>query len=159
MTPVEYFDAINVFAKTIGPEAEIFTSISNNRRYGKDHDGVISAAIYTRGIAASRFAIEIFADDFETVLARAKDRWAEHAAEHRRQTVRKMALEIIRITADIGACSEAALRITFSAEHIALYGAEACADANEMAGKGPFAIVRMASNGAPEDAGAEAQAS
>jgi hypothetical protein len=59
-----------------------------------------------------------------------------------------MALRIITITADQGACTDSALRMTgdFTDAEIAAYGAAACEEANRMADAGPFSITTTPSN-------------
>lgn len=152
MNAIQYQDAVRVMAKSIGGDAEIFTSISLHRCIGKDYEGVICASIYPHGMTRGR-SIDVYADDFDTLLALLTATWEKHFAAHRKQTIRKIALRIIEITADNGACHEAALRMTFSQDQIAAYGKEACADANEIADKGPFSIApAQGANGTPADA-------
>lgn len=149
MTPKEMQAALIALRTEIGPKADVSVFI-------QDKPGVppIYASINPNGIGERSDIgyIYIQADDFDDALAKLKNTWAEHAAQFRAKAIRKMALAIISITADQGQCTDAALRgAGLSAADVKHYGAEACAFANEMAGKGPFQIVTLGgANGAPD---------
>ena len=92
-------------------------------------------------------------DDFAEVIAAIRATWAKQSDHMRRSRVHKMALAIIRITAEQGYCTDAALRREFSGGEVVTWGPEACQDANAIAQKGPFAIVTLGGdNGAPDQA-------
>lgn len=139
MTPQEYRDAINGLTPKIGLKAEIYTSFNNEGKF-------FHAAIYPQGIVGSsrgedgylRVEGDTFADLFENLTAG----WTEYEKRHRTQIIRKMALAIIQVTADLGECTDAALRQQFDVGQIAAYGDDACREANEIAGKGPFKIKK-----------------
>jgi len=60
-----------------------------------------------------------------------------------------MALAIIRITADTGGCSDAALRADgFDDAEIARLGGDAVGTADAVASNGPFSIVAVAQSNA-----------
>lgn len=149
MTPKEFKIELTKVANEIGSAAQLSAHISE--RHLADH--VIYCGVYPRGMDHGNkgyFSVE--ADDFETILLKVRAKWAEYAAEFRTQTLRKMALAIIRITSEIGQCTDASLRQDFSADEVKRFGAEACGEANAMAGKGPFEIVTLGgANGAPAD--------
>lgn len=122
--------------KAMLPErADVYISVYPMRRMP------LTLSVYPEGIIKRR-RVEVEGDTWEGLFAAIQERWAEAFGEHERQLIRKMALDIIRITAEMGACSDAALRAgEFSHEEVARYGERACADANEIAGKGPFTIT------------------
>lgn len=85
---------------------------------------------------------------FRELVDNLRAAWAEASDSHEAQTVREMALEIIRITADLGACTDAALRQKFPAQDVTRYSERACEEANDIAGRGPFSIVTMGGSNA-----------
>lgn len=150
MTPDEAKIAFREFERTVGPEAWISVSLTHDVSYA---DGSLSCSVYPTGVT-HRMAFQVFADDFPSLLDKAQEKWREHGVEFRRQSVRKMALAIIRITADVGHCTDAALRTEFTAAEVAAFSADAVKDANVIADKGPFEIVMLGgANGAPSEIG------
>lgn len=142
MTPMEAMDAFNALRKTIGPKADISVFLGSDT-YGKDKNALCSR-IYPKGVGSGSIC-QAHADDFQELYDNTVQAWADHSSEFRRRLIRSMALEIISITAEQGSCSDAALRADkFSAEDVRKYGAEACAEANDIAGRGPFEIVTLA---------------
>src|SRR3546814_3527460 len=108
---------------------------------------MFTAALYPDGIGAgrSRNRLAAKADTLEDLLARLRALWNEAGARHRAARIRSMALAIIRITAEQGTCTDAALRAgDFTAEEVARYGADAGEAADEIASNGPFSIVSIA---------------
>lgn len=139
MTPIEAVSLFNKLAKEIGHKADLFVTL------GREHEKALMLSCYPNGIGRDAL-FRVDADDFETLFSIAQEKWAELSQVQRQRSIRKMALEIIRITAEMGECSDAALRAEhFSAEDLARYGADAVADANEIANNGPFTIVSGAS--------------
>lgn len=148
MTPKEMQIAVDQFRHEIGPNAEISVFI-------EDHiinEHPIYAIIYPHGICRSdEGRVRITAPDFEEALLKMRAAWAEHSAQFRGKAIRSMALAIIRITAEQGHCTDAALRQEFKNGEVESYGPDAVKDANEIADKGPFAIVTLGgANGAPD---------
>ena len=141
MTPAQINAYRRAFEKFIGPHATVFISFNDEWRKEALH------IVYPDGMTHN-LAFTVYADTFEELLARARSTWDEFKDEHEGRTIRRMALEIIKITAAQGECSDAALRIEFSAEDVAKYGKQACADANDIAGRGPFEIVSVAKSNA-----------
>lgn len=136
MTPMQFKTAIRDLEREVGSKADVYAHIATKS------GPVISGVIYPFGIGSNKGSVRSSADDFETLLANLRASWAEHKEEHAKQTIRKMALEIIRITADFGECRDAGLRTAgFLHEEIARFGSAACVDANDIAGRGPFAIL------------------
>lgn len=149
MTPKEYAKGIVAFQSSMGTANAHVTTYINT---AAGRDAAIRAAVYSNWPSGDA-EFEVQADTFTELFDAVKAKWIEHAAKYRAEMIRKMALKIITITANIGHCTDAALRGTFefSEKDVTTYGAEACAEANEIAGKGPFEIVTLGgANGAPD---------
>jgi hypothetical protein len=136
MNAKELQAAVREFRREIGPKSDVSMFLSE---YSED---AVSASIHPFGMLSSKGYIRVTADDWAAALAKLKAEWAKYSDEHRRQTVKSMALAIIRLTTEIGECTDAALRAEFDAGAVASLGDEACTLADEMAGKGPFRIKR-----------------
>jgi hypothetical protein len=129
-------DEIRKFAKEIGPRAYVSVSVSSD---AFDQKKPLHGSIYPRGICGNS-AVSLNASTWGDLLSQLRSEWAKHNDEYRRATVRKMALEIIHLTAE-GNCTDSALRgDKFTPEEVAEYGEEACAQANQIASNGPFEI-------------------
>ena len=136
MTPKEFKSAIEAFVPKLGERGKVYVSI----HYGVE--GALEAGVYTNwpmGDPCFRAHADTFSDLFPLIC----DRWEAYKDAHRTKTIRKLALEIIRITAEFGECTDAHLRgvYSFSAKDVTELGTLACADANAIAGNGPFSIV------------------
>lgn len=152
MTPKEFKAELRKFASEIGPKAEVCASIDED-----DHPLVVRCSIYPLGLASPEARrgggvvgnlYGIGGDDFPEALKALRKEWSKHADLHRAQIIKALALAIIRITAEFGSCSDAALRQDFDPGSIERYGEDACAEANRMASAGPFAILRAAKSNA-----------
>ncbi len=145
MTALTAHDALKAFNKLatkVGPKAE-FSIYLNNRHYvslPKD-EGALKAALSSTGSYSSGSLFCCDADTWEDLLKIAETKWEEHCDEHRRRTILDMAVAIIRITDEHGRCSDQMLRVEFAPGDVKRFGSDACAKANEMAGRGPFSIV------------------
>ena len=140
MTPKQFRSKAIALAKKVGPRAEVFVSLTTGYR-----EDALSATVYSDGIGGHIGAIfSVTADDFDELSHQLTMKWFDYEDTHRARMVREIALAIIRITADQGSCSDAALRVDFDLDDIAKYGEAACADANEIADRGPFAIIKTA---------------
>jgi hypothetical protein len=137
MTGHEYRAAIKALAASIGPKADIWMAMNDD---GK----LFRSSVYSRGMMGN-MDFQVYGDTFAELYAALTTKWAEYEAQHRAGTIRKMALAIIRITAELGHCTDAALRNCgeFDPGQVKAHGEQACTDANEIAGKGPFSIVVM----------------
>lgn len=144
----EFRSEIKAFESSVGPRAEVYISVELT-------DGpLFYATFYSRGICQSGGSdFRVDADDLPGVLLALKNKWAEYAEKHRGEITRKMALAIIRITAELGECTDAALRNCgeFDPAQIKMYGEQACGDANDIAGRGPFQIVTLGGANAPAE--------
>lgn len=138
LTHAEARQAFRDLAKSIGSKAEIFVCLSKRI----DAPRLLSAHVSPMGML-DKVTLYVDGDDYRGLLAACEARWAEHSDLHGATTIREMALAIISITADLGECTDAALRAKFDAADVARYGDRACAQATEMAGLGPFSIVKL----------------
>ena len=138
MTPVEASEKLRAFLKAIGPNADAGLSVTG-KRYST---AALSFTLWPDGVCKET-AFSVEADTFDELFALAEAAWAKRQADYRAKIIRSMALEIIRLTADHGECTDAALRATFSVEEVARFGKEAVKDANAIASNGPFAIAIM----------------
>lgn len=149
MTPQEANKEFKAISKEIGPKSWVSVSLSFDRGISA---GALYCSVYPQGVTGS-CAFTVFAESFADLVVATRAKWEEHGVKYRQQRTRKMALAIIRITAEIGHCTDAALRQEFAGDEVTRYGADACTEADTMAGKGPFAIVSLGgANGAPADA-------
>ena len=141
MGPKEFRTAIRAMQREIGSRAKIFAGI-NDRDPG---DGAgLDASIYANWPAGD-VTLRVQGDDWAALLDALRSGWEAYQVEYTQRLVRKMALEIIRVTAEQGECTDAALRgFDFTAEQVARFGALACADADAIASNGPFAITAAA---------------
>lgn len=143
MTPVEAKAAFSDFAKTVGAQAHIYVSL-NATGYPRN-SFALNVMLYPSGMGHSSGYVSANADTFEELLDAIKAVWAEASERHHAERVRKMALEIIRVTAERGTCTEADLRAgDFTNAEVEQFGAEAVEDANAIAANGPFSIQRLA---------------
>ncbi len=126
------------FRRAVGTNCDVYASVNS--------DGTCEFSAYLMGIGRSSEG---------TIRTEHKATWAEASAEllhqweaqranHRSVKLRKMAVEIIQITADQGECTDRALRLNFDQAEIDAFGPDAAALATEMAGNGPFSIVTTA---------------
>jgi len=136
MTPIEARDAVIALRRRVGPKADAMVSL-NTDSYSTN---LLSLALWPDGYGRP-LAFRIEADTFDELIKLANQAWEERQVEYHAKITRAMALEIIRLTADHGECTDAALRATYSVEDVARYGKEAIEDANKIASNGPFSIA------------------
>lgn len=123
--------------------------------YHSDDTPPLHASIYLpkKGGHGGEIVVDCKADDFEELASRTAKSWDAHAATASLSRIKDMAMSIIRITDETGACTEAALRLAgYGQEEIDALGEEAAAKANAMAANGPFSIERSANANTPEAA-------
>lgn len=137
MTPTEIQKRLSKLAADIGNKARVSLSVTHSNRHP------VSAVLYTD--FPNDPIIRVTSDEWADAVEKLERGWAEFQARHDHEMTQRMAVAIIRETDEIGECTDAALRCgQFSASDISKYGEAACQKANEMAGKGPFSIVRAA---------------
>lgn len=129
-----------------GGRGELYASMDSN---GSVND-LVSVGIYPTGILGEPWYAR--GATFAEALSKAEASVHEKAASLVAETIRKMALAIIEITADRGRCTDAALRVEgFTQTEIEAHHKAAVARAEEMAGSGPFSVAFLAVNSnAPE---------
>jgi hypothetical protein len=138
-TPAELKATFAALAKEIGPRCELSVNVAPAHSE-KPLWGYCLPRGYGK-FGAPTDAFSVFADTWSDLTAGIRTEWAKRSDNAREQTVKDMALAIIRITADLGQCADAALRAEFDATDVERYGADAVARANDMAELGPFEIV------------------
>lgn len=126
--------------REIGSEALVSPSLNIDMGWKDDRPCYVS--VYPDGVCGNTPSFYVFADTWEELLSNVISEWKERTVEFNKKTVREMALAIIRITADLGSCSDASLRANkFTNDQIEFLSAAAIEDANNIASNGPFAIV------------------
>lgn len=137
ISTAEYRKAIRALKARVGLKCDAYTYIET--------EGLAySVSLYPNGIGGRNDGyLNKRSDTLAGALKDIGDAWTEYEAKHKTATIRKMALAVIRITAELGECTDAALRNCgeFDHNHIKAYGEQACADANDIAGRGPFSII------------------
>lgn len=140
MSPLEAASAIKLVGREISDKCEIHVWLSTTGY----RDRALIASVGAQGGYPAETTFRVEADSFEELIDNIRNKWAEHSDEYARQTTSAMALEIIRLTDELGECSDAALRAgEFTYSDVAKFGAAACVRAAEMASKGPFSIVTV----------------
>jgi hypothetical protein len=144
MTAREFRSAAGALKRELGPRAEISTFVMSDHEYSRK-SAPLRCCVYPAGSMISGPEFSVDAETFAELFAMLKAKLASHAEVYRTRTIRKMALAIIRITGELGECTDAALRNCgeFDPDQVKAFGELACADANEIAGKGPFSIVAI----------------
>lgn len=143
MTPTELRDAIIAFGKSAGPKAHITAILSTY-----SGEAPLRLVMYPRGIASDE-SLNISVVNWTDAVPALTAAWDERRATYDRDATRRMALAIIRITADTGGCSDAALRADgFDDAEIARLGGDAVGTADAVASNGPFSIVAVAQSNA-----------
>lgn len=143
LTLTEAREALNALQREIGAKCYIHAGLNMKRRRGERHGPNLYAQIYPQDMLG-KVSLAASGDTWAALVADCRRAWEEHSDTHAANTIRDMALAIIRITADLGECTNAALRAEFDTADVARFGERACAKANEMAANGLFSIVSLA---------------
>ena len=123
-------------AEKVGPKSYVNLNITN---------GYTSASLYTKGLIGDPedvSAFAVFAHNFTdpaAALRELEEKWLAERVARSDRIVEQMALSIIRLTAEFGECTDAALRAEYG-QNVAELGAAALERANSMAANGPFSI-------------------
>lgn len=147
MTPVEIRDALAAIAAECGPKgyASVSITVSPYRK-----GSTVTATLYPEDVVG-RHHVNAEGQTFAEAIANLRAAWEAARNLADKNTIRKMALAIIEITGDQGACSDAALRgAGFYQPQIDRMGAMACEEATRLAAGGPFQII--ATTGANQEA-------
>lgn len=138
MSPLEIQDALIAFRAEVGENCQAHLQVD-----GTSNNKPIHGYCRPRGWDDDSYII-VWGDTWQGVLDSLRAKWSEMSADIRKNTVRNMALAIIRITADTGSCTDAALRADkFSKSDILNCGVDACRMADGMASNGPFQITAL----------------
>lgn len=142
--------ALDVLSAMIGPQAEVYVSMSSGKYAGKE---CWNLSVYPDGMIGKGAAFSLEGTVLRDMIAIASDKWEELAEAHVTRTISAMALEIIRLTDEHGEATDAALRSAgYEGSTVARYGTRAAERATEMAGRGPFTLKTLGGdNGAPKD--------
>jgi hypothetical protein len=135
-TAQEIHTELRALRSEIGIKTEIYLSIDASY----DATRPVTGILYPFGMSGEG-QLFVRGAGFDEVIAALRAEWDERKADFAKETTKKMALAIIRITDELGTCSDAALRVDFDAAQIAQFGVEACTLADTMASKGPFSII------------------
>lgn len=141
LTHAEAREAFLALAKGFGPKCDISPGINSALNARPE---ALSAYIRPNGYVLGAASFFVHADTWRDLLAKSAALLAEHTDLHASNVIREMALAIIAITADLGECTDAALRAKFDAADVQRYGDRACEQASAMASNGPFSIVKLA---------------
>lgn len=137
LTHAEALTAFRALAREIGPKCEIFPGLNVYST-----EGALYTSVRADGLLGKAH-FSVTADSYRETIQKIEAEWASKADTHAAKTVREMALAIISITADVGECTDAALRAQFDAADVIRYGKRACDEATEIAGLGPFSITTL----------------
>lgn len=145
MSPTEAKTFCIDFSKSIGPRGKVWISISESHE-----EKPLTFCVYDNW-PRDDGKIHGLADTFEDAVEQITKLWQANRDKIEDENVKALALEIISTTDRKGSCSEADLRLLyrFNTDDIARLGEKACEVANRMAGRGPFTIQKIPSNGAP----------
>ena len=137
-TPPQIMEALKSICAEVGPKAEAHASVS--------HNGLAGGSLHPDGILGTPRLYVHGHTEWSGVVEALRGKWEEYRDLHAANTIKGMAMAIIRLTAECGECTDGALRCEFTQQEIDRHG-EAAADlATEMGANGPFKIVRVASN-------------
>lgn len=136
MTARELMDACRKFSESFGPGTSV-TALTSEAPY---HGGDMARLIVTPANTSKSQHFRAFSwpEAFQAAHV-----WAStHKAVRRNAIVRRMALAVIGLTDEHGACTETLLRgKDFTAGEIVEFHEAACVRAGEMAGNTPFSVV------------------
>lgn len=123
--------------------ADTFGAVPSKRHtsivIGLDRQPEVVATIYPNGICREP-SITGRGATFREAIDALRQRALEMHADVERTIVRDMAISIMRAHADYGECRPEHLRVTFDQSSIDRLGQQACAEAERIAGSGPFTI-------------------
>lgn len=134
LTIAEAREAFRAIAAEMGGQAYLSASIIIQG------SPMLVAGLYPKGLTGPE-AFHVHADTWADLAAKAREVWAEKSDLYTATTKRAMALKIIEITADIGECTDAALRATFGADEVERFADAAAEQANALAAGGPFSVT------------------
>lgn len=147
-TPAQIKNSLAAIVKEAGPRAyaDVTVSVSDYPT------AMVSAVLYPEGVGGRVHSIRVSGESFSEALTKLRAAWDAGKDKAQAILLRKMALAVIEISTDIGACTDAALRgRDFSQDQIDRFGALACEEATRLAAGGPFSIVTSKGANAPHE--------
>lgn len=140
LTHEEASAAFKALGEQMGSRADWSAGLNRHSSLNK---AALTATFWPNGLCSSSPQFFVFADTYRELLAASEEAWAERSDLHAINTIRDMALAIIRITAERGECTDASLRAEFDAADVTRFAERAVESANEMASNGPFSITKL----------------
>lgn len=144
MNVQEIQKAVTALAGKVGPKSAVYFSIDLNG---------IGGRLYTKGIGQdpddiNAFTVRASGDDPAVIIAELETKWLAERESRAGRAIEQMALSIIRLTAEFGECTDAALRAEYG-PLVAELSEAATERANSMAANGPFSVtITAAANAA-----------
>ena len=138
-TLIEAKAALDALLNEIGPDADAFACLNTRSKYGRNGPA-LHVSISPDGVMGAMRLTAVGAS-WRELIENATAAWAERSEAHTAATIRKMALKIIEVTADLGECTDRALRADFTAKDVTAYAEAAAQQANDLASGGPFDVL------------------
>ena len=138
LTHAEAVEAFRAILKDLPSDAYISAGLNLNRFAVRSE--TMHAYVRPDGHLKGE-AISLEGSSWGELIEKVKCTLADRADLRRSNVIRAMALRIIAITADLGECSDRALRAEFDARDVQNYAQAAAEQANELAAGGPFAVL------------------
>lgn len=135
----DVYDGLQALCVSIGPDANAAVMMMAGS-YHRNAD--LSVSLEPKGFQG-KVRLSAKVDSLEEVVPAITAAWEEHKELHAANTTKAMAIAVIRLTTELGECTDAALRCEFTAQEITDYGNAAADLATEMGGRGPFRIVHL----------------
>ena len=135
----DVYEGLTALCDSIGPDATSNVMLMCGTYHRK---GELSVGLEPKGYNGKvRLSAQV--GSLEEVVPAITAEWEKHKELHAANTIKSMAIAIIRLTTELGECTDASLRCEFAAMEIDEYGNAAADLATEMGGRGPFRIVRL----------------
>lgn len=135
----ELSEALRAFREEMGSKAHVSISLSA----GEYASLRVLCIAYPKGVVQDE-QLAAQGDTWMAAIEAARAEWEKRSEARAENTTKALALAIIRLTAEHGSCTDAALRPEFDMNDIARFGEAAVSMANDMSRLAPFAIVTAA---------------
>jgi len=132
--------ACEALGAEIHPEFYMSAGLNLRDHFSAKKHLALMAYVYPTGLTKGE-SFCVYADTWRDLLQEVRDENAKREDLRRDHTIRSMALKIIELTADLGECTDRALRSEFPARDVQLYAKDAADKANELAAGGPFSVL------------------
>ena len=143
MTAADLVTRVIALRQSIGPKAEINLSVHESNPWLPDQHKHVCMHMFPSGYSGDNTSSQtIYAATWPDAFAQA-EAWARNwKITSRENTIRNMALAIIKITDRDGNCAEQVLlNRKFTREQVLEFHEAACARAGEMRAGAPFSVV------------------